>query len=145
MPQGQSNTAIIRRWIDDVWNQRRDATVHELLDPNAIGHLEGLVTHNVDEFLKARAYLLDAFPDFHIEIDAMIAEGDNVVARWSASGTHGGELLGIKATGKDVRIRGITWFRLANGRLVEGWDVWNEGRLFETLQAGARGQPATAA
>jgi len=141
-PMSQSaNTALARRWFDDVWNKRREATIAEVLDPDAVGHLEGLVTHGIDEFMRARAYLIGAFPDLQITVDDAIGEGDNVAVRWSVTGTHRGGDFGIPPTGKAVTFRGITWFRFANGRLVEGWDSWNQGRLMNELQAAA-GKPA---
>ena len=113
------NTALARRWFDDVWNKRREATITEMLHPDAVGHLEGLVTRGVAEFVPA------------------VCEGDNVVVRWAVTGTHRGDNLGIPATGRPVAFRGITWLRFANGRLVEGWDSWNQGRLMQELQAAA--------
>jgi steroid delta-isomerase-like uncharacterized protein len=136
MPEAD-NSVIVRRWLNEVWNGRNDATVRELLDPAAVGHLEGLTTQGIDEFFAARAHLLDAFPDFRVEVEALMADGDHVAARWSASGTHRRPLLGIPATGKPIRFRGLTWFTLSDGRIVEGWDVWNQGRLMAELQAAA--------
>src|SRR5205085_2195279 len=81
------NAALVRRWFEDVWNTRREATVHELLDAAAVGHLEGLVTHGVAEFLAARTFILSAFPDFHITLEDTAAQDDNVAVRWSAKGT----------------------------------------------------------
>ena len=109
------NTALARRWFDDVWNKRREETITEILHPDAVGHLEGLVTRGVAEFLTARAFLVGAFPDFHIDIEDTVCEGDNVVVRWSVTGTHRGDDLGIPATGKPVAFRGITWLRFATG------------------------------
>ena len=136
-----ANTARALRWFDDVWNTRREETITELLHPDAVGHLEGLVTRGVAEFLTARAFLVGAFPDFHIEVEDTVSEGDNVVLRWSVTGTHRGNELGIPATGKPVAFRGLTWLRFADGRLVEGWDSWNQGRLMQELQDAARGAP----
>lgn len=135
------NVALVRRWFHEVWNERRDATVHELLDPAATGHLEGLVTHGVAEFSAARSILLQAFPDLRVVAEAILAEGDEVAVRWSAEGSHRGELLGIPATGRPIRIRGMTWLRMSNGRIVEGWDAWNQGRLMSELQAVAQVRP----
>jgi steroid delta-isomerase-like uncharacterized protein len=131
------NAAIVRRWFDEVWNQRRDATVHELLDPSSIGHLEGLIARGVAEFFTARSFLLNAFPDLRVTVEALLADEDEAAVRWAAEGTHRGELLGIAATGLQIAIRGMTWLRLSNGRIVEGWDSWNQGRLMSELQAAA--------
>lgn len=134
----RENATLVRRWFDQVWNKRSDATVHELLDSAAIGHLEGLVTHNVAEFFAARSILLDAFPDLQVSVEGILAEGDQVAVRWSAEGTHRGQLLSIPATGQPVTLRGMTWLRLSDGRIVEGWDAWNQGRLMNELQAAVK-------
>jgi len=134
----QSNMARARRWFTEVWNERLDATVHELLDPQAVGYLEGLVSRGIPKFFEARSYILGAFPDFQLTIEDMIAEEDNVVARWTAHGTHRGDNLGMPATGTHVHFRGMTWLRFADGRIVEGWDSWNQGRLVTDLQAAAQ-------
>jgi steroid delta-isomerase-like uncharacterized protein len=131
------NSVLARRWFNEVWNDRRDATVHELLADDAVGHLEGLTSRGVAEFLAMRSSLLGAFPNFHMTVEETAAEGDNVVVRWSANGTHDGELLGIAATSKQMDFRGITWLRFANGRIVEGWDAWNQGALKADLEAAA--------
>lgn len=62
-----------------------------------------------------------AFPDMHIEVEDMIAEGDKVSARVAMSGTHQGEFQGIAPTGKQVQVRAIDIFRIANGKIVEHW------------------------
>lgn len=133
-----ANTALARRWFDDVWNQRRDATVRELLHSESVGHLEGLVTRSVDDFLAARATLLTAFPDFRIAVEDVIAQDAEVVVRWSATGTHRGALLDIAATGEPVSLRGLTWLTFKDGRIVEGWDAWNQGRLLAELRTAAQ-------
>ena len=82
-----------------------------------------------------RTALLGAFPDFEVVVDQIIAEGDDVVVRWSAKGTHRGENLGFPASNKKAGFRGMTWLRFRDGRIVEGWDAWNQGRLLQELQA----------
>jgi steroid delta-isomerase-like uncharacterized protein len=62
-----------------------------------------------------------AFPDLKYTIDDQIAEDDRVAIRWTCSGTHKGEFQGIPATGKDVELSGISIFRLADSKIVEGW------------------------
>ena len=128
------NIALARRWFEEVWNKRDDGTVQELLHPDAVGHLEGVVSRGIVEFLAARAFIVNAFPDLRLNIDDAVAQRDVVVVRWSFEGTHGGEFLGIAATEAPVRFRGITWLRFSDGRIVEGWDAWNQGRLVTELQ-----------
>jgi steroid delta-isomerase-like uncharacterized protein len=127
------NAALARRWFEEVWNQRRDATVTELLADPCEGHMEGGLVRGPREFLAARAALLGAFPDIRVVVEGTLAEGDEVAVRWSASGTHRGEHLGPSASGRPVSFRGISWLRFDRGRVVEGWDSWNLGKLMSEL------------
>lgn len=128
------NTALARRWFDEVWNKRNDATVRELLRPDAVGHLEGRDTRGVDEFLAMRSILIGAFPDLNVKVEDTASQGAHVVVRWSAKGGHRGDQLGIAATGKPVSFRGMTWLVFADGRIVEGWDAWNQEALLAELR-----------
>jgi steroid delta-isomerase-like uncharacterized protein len=129
------NAALARRWFDEVWNQRRDATVVELLADPCDGHMEGGDVRGPRDFLAARAALVGAFPDLRVTVDGTIAEGDEVAVRWSASGTHRGEQMGPRASHKEIAFRGISWIRFVNGRIVEGWDSWNLGKLLSEMGA----------
>jgi len=64
-----------------------------------------------------------AFPDVHFTIEDQIAEGDRVVTRWTARGTHQGPLVGIPPTSKQVTMSGIAIYRLVDGKIVEQWGV----------------------
>lgn len=131
------NAALARRWINEVWNERRDATVHELLHADAVGHIEGGDVRGIEPFLVFRASLLGAFPDLRIRIDGLVADGDDVVFRWSVEGTHRGPQLGMLPTDRAVSFRGMSWLRFHGGRIVEGWDSWNQGGLVDTLRSAA--------
>ena len=133
----ESNSDIARRWFEQVWNQRRGAAVHELLHRQGIGHMEGMDIRGPEEFLAARSVLLNAFPDFHVTVEATVAEGPHVVVRWSATGTHQGDGLGFSASSKPAAFRGMTWLRFADGQIVEGWDSWNLGQLLQDLRTPA--------
>jgi steroid delta-isomerase-like uncharacterized protein len=133
----ESNADIARRWFDQVWNLRRDAAVHELLHGGGIGHLEGMDVRGPEQFLAARAALLDAFPDLRVTVEATVSEGPDVVVRWSAGGTHNGDGLGFPASARQASFRGMTWLRFENGQIVEGWDSWNLGQLLQELRAPA--------
>jgi steroid delta-isomerase-like uncharacterized protein len=134
MPASE-NAALARRWFEEVWNQRRDETVAELLADPCDGHMEGGEVRGPREFLAARAVLLGALPDVRVTVEGIISEGDQVAVRWSATGTHRGDALGPKASGRPIAFRGISWVRFRDGRIVEGWDSWNLGKLLSELGA----------
>ena len=133
------NSAIIRRWFEEVWNKGRLSAIDEMAAANVIGH--GQAQHGVDiglkEFRPFVQRLRGAFPDIRIAIHATIEQGDNVVARWTASMTHTGEFLGIAATGRKVVVTGTTIVRILDGKIVE-----RLGQLVSTGIAGANWRPS---
>jgi hypothetical protein len=83
-----------------------------------------------------------AFPDLKINIDDIFAEGGRVAFRWSVSGTHLGEWLGVSPTGNHVTATGITLFRIAFGKVMESWtsiDVYPSEEELQWLTEGSRG------
>ena len=130
----EQNRMLAIRWFEEVWNQRRIATIDELMAPDATGYMEGADVRGPEDFKAVRATILGAFPDFRIVVEDTVAEGDHVVVRWRASGVHSGDDLGFPATGRAVTFRGITWMTFANGLVVKGWDAWNQGGLLESLR-----------
>lgn len=70
---------------------------------------------------------------WHLKIEEMIAEGDRVMVRWSSSGKHMGEVLGISPTGKQVTNSGINIFRVADGKIAEAWDIFDRLWLWQQL------------
>ena len=129
----ESNRERAIRWFREVWNERRTETIDELFGPKAIGHTEN-GDQGPTEFKTGREGLLNAFPDFQVEIEDTAADGDHVVVRWRARGTHLGAGLGMPATNRSVDFRGMTWLTFKNGVIIEGWDSWNLGRLLESLK-----------
>src|SRR5439155_22952243 len=74
-----------------------------------------------------------AFPDLQVNAEDLIAEGDRVVARWSSSGTHKGDFMGIPPTGKQVQITGIDLFRFSGGKIAEHWGVFDQLWMLQQL------------
>jgi len=64
-------------------------------------------------------------PDVHFTVDDIIAEGDKVAARWTSTGTHKGELMGIPSTGKKVMVTGIVINHFADGKIVDDWESYD--------------------
>jgi steroid delta-isomerase-like uncharacterized protein len=134
-----SATELARRWFEEVWNQRRDDTMDEMLSPNCAGFIEshGDIT-TPDEFKAVRAKFLEAMPDLSLTVEDAIAEGDKVVVRWRAKATHRGPGLGTEPTGCACEFRGLTWLEFENGKIVRGWDGWDHGGLVRHLMAASQ-------
>jgi steroid delta-isomerase-like uncharacterized protein len=133
----QENSILIRRWFEEVWNNGRMEAIDEMASPDVIGH--GQAQHATDiglrEFKPFVQALRSAFPDMKVTIDYVIEQGDKVVARWTSTMTHRGEFLGIAPTGKKATITGTTTQRISGGKIVEGWDNWDQLGLL--VQIGA--------
>jgi steroid delta-isomerase-like uncharacterized protein len=131
------NSALIRRWFEEVWNKGRLEAIDEMASPDVIGH--GQAQHETDigmaEFKPFVVALRSAFPDMKVVIDQTIEQGDKVVARWTSTMTHKSEFLGFPATGKKATVTGTSIQRISNGKIVEGWDNWDQLGLL--VQIGA--------
>jgi steroid delta-isomerase-like uncharacterized protein len=77
--------------------------------------------------------MLAAFPDIQVRVEDVFAEGDKLVTRWSAHGTHQGDMMGIPPTGKQISISGIAIDRFENSQSVEHWEVFDQVGLMQQL------------
>ena len=134
----QDNVTIMRRWFDEVWNRGQLATIHELMAADAVGIGQAgpdVTIRGPQEFQSFVEKLRGAFPDIQVTIEDAFAAGDKVAARWSATMTHSGDHLGLPASGKQVRITGISLAQIANGKIVAGWDNWDQMTMMQEIGA----------
>jgi steroid delta-isomerase-like uncharacterized protein len=127
--------AVSRRLIDEVYNEGKLDVVDEVVAPGYVRHDPTLpedITGQAAERELAAAYRA-AFPDLMVTIEEQLAEGDRVVTRWTARGTHTGDLWGIPGTGKEVRVTGTSVDRIQGGRIVESWLNWDALGLMQQL------------
>ena len=119
------NKANVRRWTEEGWNQRDWAVFDELAASNWVYHDPSLPNvHTLEDYKRWATETRDAFPDNHVTIEDMIAEGDQVVVRHTFRGTNTGDMvtpMPLPATGKQVMASGITIVRIAGGKGVEVW------------------------
>ncbi|MGH8651546.1 MAG: ester cyclase [Gammaproteobacteria bacterium] len=117
------NKEIIRRLIDEVWNQREIHVLDEIIAADAFIHSPTVPNlSRGPEGAKQYVQLFwAAFPDLRVTTDDLVAEGDKVALRWSASGTHKGKLLGIEPTGKPMTITGQAIYTIVRGKITEDW------------------------
>ena len=118
----EKNKAIARRAFEEVWSQGKLDVIDNIYDADFIKHIPGSSDIHGPEGLKQSVNMFrTAFPDCQFTIEDQIAEGDKVVNRWTGSGTHKGELMGIPSTGVQETWTGIAIYRFAGGKIVEIW------------------------
>lgn len=128
------NKALSRRLIEDVWNKGNLTVIDELTADNYVSHDPSAPEiRGRDGFKQLISMYRTAFPDIRFSIEDQIAEGDKVMTRWSARGTHKGALMGSPPTGKQATVTGITITRIVGGKAVEAWTNWDTLGLMQQL------------
>jgi steroid delta-isomerase-like uncharacterized protein len=128
------NIAIARRWFEEVWNQRREATIDELVTADSLCFTDNGVIRGAQQF-REQMYLpfVSAFPDIRVNVEEIICQDDKVVVRWTASGCHSGNGLGFACTGRQVLFRGLTWIEIKDGKFGQGWQSSNIPEVLQGL------------
>jgi len=129
------NKAIARRFIEEVWNNGNLAVLDELVATNLVDHNPSTPGQGsgVEGFKQVFSTFRTAFPDLHFTVEDMVAEGDKVVSRVTARGTHKGEFAGIAPTGKQGAAEAIDITRIAGGKIVERWGIVDQLGLLQQL------------
>jgi steroid delta-isomerase-like uncharacterized protein len=118
----EKNKALVRTFFEEAWGKGNVAAVDEFMAAEYVEHPRPYTLPPGTEGLKQLiAAYRTAFPDLKMTLDDIFAEGEMVAFRWSVSGTHLGDWLGVPPTGNHVRATGITVFRIAGGKVVESW------------------------
>jgi steroid delta-isomerase-like uncharacterized protein len=117
----ENNKALVRRFYEEVFNQRNLALVDHLFTTTHVFHNPPTTLHGREEFKQLLSVYITAFPDARFTVEDEIAEGERVASRYTFRGTHQGELMGIPPTGKPVTVTGMIINRIVNGKSEEGW------------------------
>ena len=129
----EQNKALNRRIFEAIGSQNLDA-LDELIAADTVDHaLPPEMPPGLDGQKAFMGMFISAFPDINMTVEDEIAEGDKVVTRWTATGTHTGELMGIPATGKQVIIKGVDINRFSDGKNVEHWGQMDQMGLMQQL------------
>ncbi len=134
----ETNKAIVRRAIEECWNEGKLAVFDELFAPTFIYHDPALPdVGTLEDYKRGFAETRSAFPDTHLTIEDLIAEGELVVVRLTWRGTNTGDFvmppMHIPATGKQVLVTAIVIIRLAEGKAVEFWGQFDNLGWFQQL------------
>lgn len=141
----EKNVQIMRRWFHEVWNEGRTQTIYDLFSPQGVAHgqesAEGEL-HGPEEFEGFVRKIRGAFSDIQLTVEDVFATDDKGVLRWSGVMKHTGDALGMDASNRTVRLRGITMVRFADGKVIESWDNWDQLGMLQ--QIGAFSPPVAA-
>jgi predicted ester cyclase len=115
----EQNKALIRRFYDEVVNQRKIGLIEELMD----GDFDDHAAHGKgrDHFKSLYHIMIRIFPDIQAEVLDLIAEGDKVVARVDFTATQADSFRGFPPAHKKVTYSGVDIFRIRGGKLIERW------------------------
>ena len=131
----QENKALARRVLEEMFNKGNLNLADEVFAPDYVDHDPAMPEdiRGPEGFKEYVSIFRTAFPDIHLEIEDQVAEGDKVVTRWTGTGTHEGELMGIAPTGNNVTLPGMEIVRISGGKLAEGWEGYDSMVLMEQL------------
>ncbi len=132
----EENKAAIRRYIDEAWNKGNVNIIDEVMAPDYIRYMNEPGKSLNREGQKQRILgFRKAFPDLHLAIEDMVAEGDKVSFRMFMRGTHQGTIMGIDPTGREITLSAIDIARFADGKIVEQWGQMDTLGLLQQLGA----------
>lgn len=119
------NKEIVRKISEEAFTKGNLEVIDEYFAEDFVGHAAAAPEdiHGPEEYKEFIAMFRAAFPDLNSTTMDLIAEGDKVVERHVATGTHEGELMGIAPTGKEGEVEGISIIQFKDGKIVESWDI----------------------
>jgi predicted ester cyclase len=119
----EANKALIRSYIEEMWNKHQPSAADRIVATNFIEHNPRLPHQGLAGVKQFVTTVLAAFSDYHGELQEILAEGDKVVTRTQWIGTQDGPYDGRPATGNKLIFSTADYFRIENGKIAERWDV----------------------
>lgn len=119
----EQNKAAARRWSEELWGRGNLAVADEIIAQDYVRHDPGdpFPARGPADVKRIVTMLRGMFPDFRIEVESIVAEGDMVVSRYVTTATDTVGYMGMPPTGKTIRTAAIQMFRFSNGKIVESW------------------------
>jgi C-1 hydroxylase len=127
------NKSVVRSFVE-AWNTKDLSRFETLMSPDAHLTVGGVAIPCNPEATRAiAAHWIAGFPDYTFHLSHLIAEDDLVAALMPWSGTQTGPVLDLPPTGRQVHVGEIVIFRIADGKIVEAWEEWDEYRMRQQL------------
>jgi steroid delta-isomerase-like uncharacterized protein len=117
------NKALVRRWLEEVFSRGELDAANGLFTSNYVLHDPSFPrdVYGPEGIKRYVSVYRVALPDLEVTVEDQLAEGDKIVTRWTASGTHSGEFLGLAPTRQEIAVSSIEFDRVAGGRIDEAW------------------------
>jgi steroid delta-isomerase-like uncharacterized protein len=142
----EQNEALIRRWFEEVWNNKNEAAIDELLDDDVVAYgLSDGKGGEVDNKAKFKALFhafIQAYPDINVVVEETMSKDNHAFARCSVTGTHLGHGLGFSPTQKGVAFSGMLLIEVRDGKITKAWNEFNFLNMYEQLGALSLIEPA---
>ena len=136
----EENKDIIRRLYEEVWNKHNPEAADEFVAPDVFNRdMLPEYQNGIEGYKHLVRWLHTAMPDLRTDIENIIAEGDEVAAFVTVSGTHTGPLHDITPTGGQVSVKHTHWYRLADGKVVETWSVRDDLGMMQQMKGESSG------
>jgi len=138
-PAADGYETIVHRWFGEVWNKKRESAIDEMLTADTVHHglggTENADVVGVENFKNFFRGFTAVFPDLQVEVKEVVADGENISARYVARGTHTGEGLGLPPTNKPVEFTGMGICTVRDGKFVEVWNEVDFLKLYSQIDA----------
>ena len=129
----EANEEVMRRFVEEVLNNGDYSVLGDLVQPNYVYRSPAQELHGPEALAGLLTAYRTAFPDLKTEIDDLVVADDKAVISFTLTGTHEGDLMGIAATGKQVKVHGMVLSRLEDGKIVEEWEILDMLAMFQQL------------
>lgn len=124
---------VLRRFLEEVWNAHDLEAFPRHVSPDVRFHPPRGDSKDHAQYLRMATEFLEAFPDIHFEVGPLVSQGDTAAVQLVITGTNWGPFRGREATGRTVRVEGRPWCRVADGRIVEFWQLFDELGMLHQL------------
>jgi steroid delta-isomerase-like uncharacterized protein len=131
----EKNKAIVLRHWEEVVSKGKLDLIDETFAPDFVAHEADQDIRGPEGVRQFIVMLRAAFPDLQVTVEDVLAEGDKVVQRWSARGSHQGELMGLAPSGKRISVAGITISHFEGGKVAEEWELYDTMGMMQQLGA----------
>ena len=128
---------LVRRYREELWNEGNLKVADEIIATDCRYHIYDPLTTVLgtgpERAMKAVVQFRSAFPDLHVTIEDLFAEGDRAMVRWTFQGTHTGELFGVAPSRMKITIAGMDMYRVVDGKIQEYWVNWDTMGFMQQL------------